>query len=612
MTLSGLKRPLFWILVFYMLTLCFLHRRGAFDLSPPENLRACRFVPSVELTATLESVVRSSGKRKSVFAEASRIGDVFCRQKLLIFLPNNAEADRLKIGKILKIQGRLRLPGPPRNPGGFDQQDYLRTRGVTWVVYASRLEMLGQRKCWSDLPFLWAESLRQSIRNLFIKIYPLRSHSLLCGILLGDKGSLEPDLARAMKDAGAFHLIVPSGSNVAFVLAFFIWVFGRLALANPLRLPLALAMAAFYGMIVGGDPPYLRALICAALALLARLLGREIDMFQALILSALLFLIVEPRIIFQKGFQMSYMAVWALLVLQPHRLAPANWPRPVKGVISLVMTSAAAQFALLPLLAGIGGKFSLAGIFANVVLVPLSGLLLGLGFMLWGISFLPFPVLIHAAAVCIGLLVELFQKICFACAAMPGSALSLWPMPPLLILGYYMILFGAFLWRHPRIALRMAVTGLAIVLAACLLERVERRDFCVITLSLPGYGASLVRFPTGGSWLIYGSGAPQTVFKALKIYGIRKLERVVILEQSETNSRSRDRIAEGTLSQELVRWNKKKPFELCRGTVCFRFFPTGPRLFRGAEEYSRFPEMLRWNALAIRTDGLTATIQRAP
>lgn len=599
MPLSRFQRPLFLILAAYIGVLCVLRRAGFLDASlPDQNLY--RYSTSIEATARLDSSP-TTGRQARAFMTTLSIDQVPRKIKILVWFARSADDAGLLPGIVLKISGRIRRPRLPKNPGDFDERGYLNKNGAAAILHAHQFEVLEpNRSCLGYLRSR-AQSVRRSIAVLLKRTYPPQTQSVLRGILLGDKGALDPPFSEALKIAGAFHLIVPSGTNVAFVLLFFLWISQRLRLGRPLCALMPLAMAAFYGLVVGYDPPYLRAYLCAGLVCLFRFWGEEQDLFQALTLSALLLLAWDPRMLFREGFQMSYLAVLALLLAQPQKIFPKNWPRPPRLALELAAASVAVQLALLPILAQIGGKFSIIGIISNIALVPLCGLIMGAGYLLWTLSFLPAPSLFNAAAAVTGRLAETFRAICLTSAALPHAALDLWPLPLLMISGYYLLLLALFLRRHPA----WFLPGLGLIGLSIFFQTANAWKLRVVALSLPGPGASLVRMPNHESWLIYGSGPPKIVLTALKFNGIKRVDKIIFLENSAARARYRRRILDAVASQETVYWKEKTPFELRLGVISFLFGREGPRVFKGEAEFSALPGRLRQNALEITTDGQT-------
>lgn len=600
---SRLKRPLFRLLIAAILLICLARRKGFLDAGLPIDLIPYLAYPAITAEAKLESSPHGIW-RLSATALARRIEGHPCRLRLMVRLPPEAGQAGLKSGSLLRLLGRLQIGRRARNPGDFDERAALSSQGLAGIFSTSRFEILGTESSGLGRISAEAEDSRLSLRRMLENTYPQQQAAVLSGILLGDKGTLDPPFAEALKRAGAFHLIVPSGTNVTFVLVFFLWLTRRLGLPSIAQWLIPPAMAGFYGLMLGCDPPYLRAYFCALLAAAVRLWGREYDLFQALIISALTLLCGNPRLLFQPGFQMSYLTVLGLWLAQPQKWAPGHWPPWLRLAIGLAAASVIAQAAIFPLLAQMEGKLSLAAIFSNILLVPLCGVILGAGYALWGISLISRCGLFTPAAVLTGWTAALFRQICFTAAGLPAAAFDLTPLSSPAIFGYYLALSG--LLSRRRRGLPLVSFGLILMLSGPLREMLFHQDLRVTALSLRGPGSSWIHFPDGRIWLVYGSGAPGLVLRALKFKGIERVDQLIFLENSPARRMFRQRLNRAFPTAKIVSWKERRPFEICSSRICFRFGPTGPRVYNGRAEYSALPGRLRRQALDIASDGVRA------
>ncbi|MBK8871527.1 MAG: ComEC/Rec2 family competence protein [Elusimicrobia bacterium] len=243
-------------------------------------------------------------------------------------------------------------------------------------------------------PLRWAAGLRAQFHRAFEKhLSPLHAQ-LMKGVLLGDRPRGLETLADDFRRSGLYHLLVASGSNVGFAVGVW-WVFSRWVMWWPRRAALVgVPAAAFlYAAMAGGDPPVLRAAVMASFLAMGALFRRWDRPEQSLFFSAGLLLVLDPTRLFQAGFQMSYVATWAIVTVWRGRRSSDEGDRSFVGgrtllfravryVKELLTTSLAAQLALAPLLLYYFGTFSWVGIGANMVAVPLSGICLWSGAVL--------------------------------------------------------------------------------------------------------------------------------------------------------------------------------------------------------------------------------------
>lgn len=600
---SRLRRPLFILTCFYILFLATLRCLGAFSRgTDPEFSRWTKLQRITARGIAATQVREERGGRRFTLA-ATGIEASARSLRLLVHLPGSLKTS-IQPGDALTLAGRLRFPRRPRNPGDFDERSYLEDRGISGVLWADSATVGDQPASWKFQPARWGAALRLSLQEAISSACPAPHDAVFYGIVLGDKHALDRPLKEALKNAGAIHIIVPSGTNVAFIVTFFLWLCRLLRLPPCLRLLLPLFPAGLYGLVVGADPPYLRAYLGAGLAAAAAGLDRGGDTFQALTLSALLLLLHDPRVLFLPGFQMSFLVVFAILASEPSRLIPRSWPVLTRWTLEILYVSVVAQLALAPLLASMGGRISVIGLLANVVLIPLSGIILGLGFLLW-LSWLgPFSLGFQACASVAGVLASLFRDICLACAGWPSAAWELAPFGAWNTLCYYLLLIALLNIRRPRVLAVWAVLSFSLWTGNLIAKRAKPPAFEVLALT-QSRGTCFLSLPDGRRWLIYNNGPAAVPLRALKTLNVRRLDRLVWIKPDKYGRRTLPSILRAVPTQKIITWKGPNQFELSSGSLRLRF---GGReslqVFHRGVELKSVPARLRWRALRINADGV--------
>ena len=215
--------------------------------------------------------------------------------------------------------------------------------------------------------FLSISSLiRQKSIALFEKTLSPTSSGLLLGIVFGVKESLPSDFSDSLRISGVFHVVAASGMNVTMVGGFlgslFGWFFKR-----QIAILLSCAGICLYAVLTGLDPPIVRASIMGILVFTARISGRQSLSLYGLFLAGFTMLIWLPSLIFDIGFQLSFIATLGLLYIQPILEQGRNFKKLVNNSIlgEGVVTTIVAQAATLPILLSNFGIYSLWSIAAN-------------------------------------------------------------------------------------------------------------------------------------------------------------------------------------------------------------------------------------------------------
>ncbi len=219
--------------------------------------------------------------------------------------------------------------------------------------------------------------LRQKLIALFSQTLPSPSSSLLLGIIFGIKEQMPKDFANNLKTSGVFHVIAASGMNVTLVggfistgLAFF--------LKRQTAIGLSILGIMFYAVLAGLEPSIIRASIMGILVFSAQIMGRQTLAINGLVLAGFGMLFIDPTLISDVGFQLSFAATAGILYVKP------LFGRK-KRIVSEVSTTIAAQITTLPILLANFGTYSLYSILVNGLVlwtVPILMMVGGLGAIL--------------------------------------------------------------------------------------------------------------------------------------------------------------------------------------------------------------------------------------
>lgn len=215
-------------------------------------------------------------------------------------------------------------------------------------------------------------------RTLEAGAQPLRhrQHSLFTGLVIGDDRHQPTDLADDFLGAGLTHLLAVSGQNVAFVLALAGPVLRRLRLWP--RLLVTVAVIGLFGVMTRFEPSVLRASAMAVLAATLAMAGTPISRVRVIALATAVLLVVDPLLVRSVGFQLSVSAALAIVVAAPRIAQVIPGPAGVRDALGVTV---AAQLGVAPVLLATFGPIPVAALPANLLAVPVAGLV-----MVWGLT----------------------------------------------------------------------------------------------------------------------------------------------------------------------------------------------------------------------------------
>jgi len=286
------------------------------------------------------------------------------------------------------LAGTFRKPGRPLNPFAFDRRAQARRRGVAGYVSSKTREMEGSggaRVKQADMRGGGAlRAFRGRIADLIRRTSRGACRGVLEAMLLGERKGLTTEVRSLMIRVGTYHVLAISGLHVGIVVLLLVSFITVLRLPRGPRVGLAVACVIFYVVLTGARPSALRAGTFFALLSLCRLLEWRVDYPNAVCAAGTVLLLAFPYLAWDLGFKLSLGAVFGITLLVPQLHPPRRGRRSVKGKAFQYATlgmaaSFCAQVFTLPVVLHHFGRTSLAGILTNLVVLPLTTLIVAAG-----------------------------------------------------------------------------------------------------------------------------------------------------------------------------------------------------------------------------------------
>ncbi|MFQ5840322.1 MAG: DNA internalization-related competence protein ComEC/Rec2 [Candidatus Methylomirabilales bacterium] len=401
---------------------------------------------------------------------------------------------------------RLRRPRGYLNPGGFSYRRYAAARGFTlegWAK-AANVERIGRNGGSRLLRAIYR--FRTLLQNRLAARFSDPERGLLRAVVLGDRTGLGRATQEVFLRSGTYHILVISGLHVGFVAGALFWVAGWLRFSSRAAAVVTAISLIAYALLTGGSPPVVRAVLMACLYLLARVLGRQGDALNAIACAALVLVLHRPVALFDPSVQLTFAATLGIVLMLDRVPLPAL-RAPGRIVAGSLLISTAAMAATLPLLAFHFNRVSMLGLIANLVIVPLAGVLsiVGLAYTLvlawWPHGIGPIEVLL-------GWLARLAIGAATWFAGLPTASLRVFTPTLGMVLSYYLILLAISIPRCKRRGVAVA-GGCALLLlgqVAWALSPAARPPLRVTFLDVGQGDAILFELPGGRRMLVDGGG----------------------------------------------------------------------------------------------------------
>ncbi len=419
------------------------------------------------------------------------------------------------------------LAGSLRPLGSFD--GYQRRRGAHAVVYARKIELTGVHR--GGLAGALDTVRTRSEQGLGAGLAPPQS-ALARGMVLGQDEALSEVVRNNMRRSGLAHLTAASGQNVLLLAALAIPILSLLGFGLRGRLLGALLLVALYVPLAGGGPSIQRAGVMGGAGLIAGMAGRPGSRWYALLLAALVTLALNPRASGDPGWQLSFAAVVAILVLgKPLKENLVARRLPV-GLAEATAITVAATVATAPLLAFHFGQLSLVSLPANLLAVPAVPPIMWLGMIAGLVAQLSVDLAALPAALASYPLGYL-EWLADAAAKMPLAAIAVRIGSGIALVGVYAALgLAAYLVvtvRRSRAAI--AVIATALIFVAWLSARppppIAAVGLRVSFLDIGQGDATLIQHD--GATILVDTGPPGSpILERLRRAGVSRIDLLVI------------------------------------------------------------------------------------
>jgi competence protein ComEC len=311
---------------------------------------------------------RPKADRQQVVLEKVNADGHPAKGRILAWIPRAVE---IATGDRLLFRARLE---EPQDFDGFGYRAFLARQGVGAIARTFAATVISHQAFGLAAG---AARLRGILVGGLNSVVPEPEASLGAGILLGVRSSIDPAVSASFATAGLTHVVAISGWNIAIVGALVARLLdglrrrvgGRL-LVEPLT---ALAIGG-YVVLVGSSPSVIRAALMAGALMIGRQGGSRAHAASALMLAALAMMLVAPSVVWDVGFQLSFLATAGLILFgapierRLHRLP--GWLR------EPVALTLAAQLTTLPVILATFERVSLVAPLANVLVVPLVPLVM--------------------------------------------------------------------------------------------------------------------------------------------------------------------------------------------------------------------------------------------
>jgi competence protein ComEC len=324
----------------------------------------------------INSIPEVKAKSVKAFAKVVRVGECNSSGQVLLYFKKDSASIKLNYGD--EITTNLICKSIENIPNSnFDYRQYLANKQFYQQAYLKtnewRISKSQQGNYFVSLAYQYRKSCHKILKS---SLQNQEAFAVASALLIGDDDAIPKSVYQAYTDSGTIHVLSVSGMHVGVIYLLLVSLFGRMERNKFLRPVYFISILIFiwmYSILSGSSASVFRAATMLTVVIIGKWINGNSPIYNSLVLSMFLLLLYNPFYLTDKGFILSYLAVFGIVYLQPKILSMWRLKNAVAyKVWEFTSVSIAAQFMTLPVSLYLFGKFPNYFIIANCIVIPLS------------------------------------------------------------------------------------------------------------------------------------------------------------------------------------------------------------------------------------------------
>jgi competence protein ComEC len=408
--------------------------------------------------------LRSSSFNDRYIAKVNQIDETQRSGKILLNIRKDSLNHPFEIGTHLKIKGSLYKNSLSKNPNQFDYGKYLENKQIYAQLYADATEIQTGSLIDKDIWYYTSRLRTKIIDNLERNHFNKAELSVAAALILGQQQDISAEIVQDYQFAGAVHILSVSGLHIGFVLLFVTFLlqpFANNKKGSFIKLLIILFSLSLFGFIAGFAPSVVRSVVMFSFVAIGMYLRRSTYIFHTLLVSILLILLFQPSFLFDVGFQLSYVALFFILWLQP--LLAQLWT-PKNKITNyfweILTVSFAAQIGAFPLSIYYFHQFPGLFFVTNLIIIPFLSVIMVLGVIVMILA--AFDVVPLFLSKGLEWSIFILNKIINAIASLEQFIIQDIPFNSYLLWSVYLLIIATVIWFKKPCFNRLALALIAI------------------------------------------------------------------------------------------------------------------------------------------------------
>jgi competence protein ComEC len=314
--------------------------------------------------------------------------------RLMCTIKSSAAVKNLDIGEKILFKTNIKNTSPSKNPYSFDYAKYLSRSNIYYQAFINDCKVIDKSKR-NSIDYYATKARDYFVNIIHFRIADSKTAAVASALLLGYKNDLDNDTKKDYAETGSVHILAVSGMHV---MIFYIGIEYLLSLIpfrsrrwDLFKILLTNLIIWFYVFITGLPGSVLRAGLMFSIASFGKLIHRKGNIYNSILASVLILLVYNPNLVYDVGFQLSYMAVVGIVYFSPkieQLIQPTN--KILSKVWTITALALAAQITTLPLVLFYFHQFPTYFLLAGMIAVPISEIAMFAGMGLFIFEKIPF------------------------------------------------------------------------------------------------------------------------------------------------------------------------------------------------------------------------------
>ena len=457
--------------------------------------------------AVVSERLKPNAYSEKYYANIKSIDKQHVSGKLLVIVPIDLK-QRLHAGDVLYIHDDFKPITASLNPYQFNYADYMAGQNVFHQVkLKGNYFKAGQQKNFD----YYIDNLRKVLTESFsIHHYSPEVSNMIKALLFGQRQDMDAETNANYTNAGVVHILAISGLHIAvlfYILNLILKPLNRFSRKGKLlQLVVVLAFLWLFAFLSGLSASVVRSVVMFSFMSVGLYFNRSSNIYNSIAVSILFLLLAKPMFLFDVGFQLSYAAVISIVALQPiYKNLRLSKYKALNYIADTVLISLVAQIGVLPLSLYYFNQFPLLFLLANVVVVPLSTILLVVAIIVLLLNFIWTDVAILCGKL-LALLIDWMNAFIAWIASFDRLVIKDIPFTMMLNILLYAVIFAGVAWLYKK-SFRNVATALSFVIlfqGAYMITAQDAKRGCELIV-FHNYRSSLIAIKNNSGIAVYSN-----------------------------------------------------------------------------------------------------------